>query len=152
MQNNDIPIAAYLLNHRASPLATSNKGLTPRDLVKRGDEGFAMREVLKSAYEAAIERERMLLGELDEEDEMEELSEGARPTSRASFASSIMTPSWAHDPAKVEEERREREGKKRMELAAESARCLEVDLGVLGWGGRGAQPVSSARWMAMGEF
>ncbi|ORY54000.1 hypothetical protein BCR35DRAFT_284790 [Leucosporidium creatinivorum] len=140
VQTNDIPIASYLLNHRASPLSCSNKGLTPRDLVKRGDEGLAMREVLKSAYEAAVERERMLLGEEEGYSDDEGEGAGSRPASRASAVSSLMTPAWAHDPAKVEEEQREREKMKRMELAADSARCLEVDLGVLGWGGRGTEP------------
>ncbi|GAA5971418.1 hypothetical protein JCM11641_008345 [Rhodosporidiobolus odoratus] len=58
VQNNDIPIASYLLNHRASPLLASHKGLTARDLVKPTKEGSAMREVLQSAWEAAVERER----------------------------------------------------------------------------------------------
>ncbi|GAA6041719.1 hypothetical protein JCM8097_003099 [Rhodosporidiobolus ruineniae] len=74
VQNNDIPIASYLLNHRSSPLLASHKGLTPRDLVKPGKEGAAMREVLQSAWEAAVERERALRRA---EEAMREEEEGA---------------------------------------------------------------------------
>lgn len=160
MQNNDIPIAAYLLNHRASPLLASHKGLTPRDLVKRGKDGAAMRDVLQSAHEAALERERQRLqhemgvnpnGTHSEDDndqgESSTTIDGhARSSSRASWAGSTMsalTPSWTNDPAKVEEERRASEMMRKKELALESARTLDVDLGVLGLGLRGTPKVSS---------
>ncbi|GAA5963920.1 hypothetical protein JCM21900_001147 [Sporobolomyces salmonicolor] len=150
VQNNDIPIASYLLNHRASPLIASHKGLTPRDLVKSGKEGAAMREVLKSAWEAAVERERALQRERDgvpaspggsssgkgkaRDDEFFE-GAGRRPESRLSIASSAAGMSWLDQREKVEERDREVEIKRRMQLAMDSARNLEVDLGVLGLGG-----------------
>lgn len=96
-----------------------------------------MREVLRSAWEAAVERERI------EEEGEETASEGGeddegptRPISRSgSVVSSLMGHGWTNDPAKVEEERKERKSKKRLELALQSALWLEVDLGVLGFGG-----------------
>ncbi|KAM0792791.1 hypothetical protein ACM66B_002560 [Microbotryomycetes sp. NB124-2] len=130
VQNNDIPIAAYLLNHGASPLRASLKGLTPRDLVKRGDEGAAMRDVLRSAFEAAQERERQWRSE--DNDHIDEDEADGRPLSRSSFISSSTTAGWMSMPEKVEEQRREQENKRKMELARESARNLEVDFGVLG--------------------
>ncbi|GAA5859929.1 hypothetical protein JCM1840_001800 [Sporobolomyces johnsonii] len=150
VQNNDIPIASYLLNHRASPLIASHKGLTPRDLVKSGKEGAAMREVLKSAWEAAVERERALQRERDEvptspggsssgkgkarDDGFFEGAAGGRPASRLSIASSAAGMSWLDQREKVEEREREVEMKRRMQLALDSARNLEVDMGVLGLG------------------
>ncbi|BGP45131.1 hypothetical protein JCM10450v2_000948 [Rhodotorula kratochvilovae] len=128
VQNNDIPIAAYLLNHRASPLLASHKGLTPRDLVKPGREGAAMREVLKSAWEAAVERERAL--RRAEEGEREDDGEG-RPASRVSVAASEAL-SWADAKERGEEEEREKEIQRRVQLGMDSAMNLEVDFEVLG--------------------
>ncbi|GAA5895064.1 uncharacterized protein JCM6883_002308 [Sporobolomyces salmoneus] len=143
VQNNDIPIASYLLNHRASPLIASHKGLTPRDLVKPGTEGIAMREVLKSAWEAAVERERARMREMEEFDESAEgkelaggSSEGPtrRSESRLSVASSIAEASWLEDQEKAAERVREKERKKRLILAMDSARNLDIDVEVLGLG------------------
>lgn len=142
VQNNDIPIASYLLNHRASPLIASHKGLTPRDLVKIGNEGIAMREVLKSAWEAAVERERARLREMDCDGEGSEKGKGreegngsggvSRPSSRLSIASSIAGSTWMEQKDKVEEQEREKDMRKRLILAMDSARNLEIDVEVLG--------------------
>lgn len=136
VQNNDIPIAAYLLNHRASPSRASHKGLTPKDLVSRGREGLAMREVLKGAEEAARSRDRLLLLEEDEDAG----AENGKGKGRASPASSETSERrrWADVPDKVEEEARERDLLRRMELAMQSAANLEVDLSVLSLDGRGS--------------
>lgn len=146
VQNNDIPIASYLLNHRASPLIASHKGLTPRDLVKTGLDGNAMREVLKSAWEAAVERERARLREMEQSGELDEETNGSkedagqdgtsrRPESRLSVVSSIVEASWLEDKEKAEELEREKEMKKRVILAMDSARNLDIDIQVLGIGG-----------------
>ncbi|GAA6062310.1 hypothetical protein JCM10212_006862 [Sporobolomyces blumeae] len=153
VQNNDIPIASYLLNHRASPLIASYKGLTPRDLVKVGKEGTAMREVLKSAWEAALERERAKLAELEldgfddgdgdgdragsvgkgkaREHSNGSGSCGARPGSRLSIASSLAALSWVDEREKEEDVERDRDTQRRTALALESARHLDVDVAVL---------------------
>ena len=144
VQNNDIPIAAYLLNHRASPSIASHKGLTPKDLVSRGREGVAMREVLKSAEEAAQSRERLDM--LDEEDGDGAASDPARSTSRPTSATSVRR-GWEDAPDKLEEEAMEKEMLKRMELAKQSAMNLQVDLTILsldGRGSNGANGVSSS--------
>lgn len=150
VQNNDIPITSYLLNHRASANVPSLKGLRPKDLVKRGREGAAMRDYLQSAEEATLERDLYLAAVEDAERSDEEdyhsnrgkgkgrEQNGDRPSSRASMismASSSKPPGWASLPDKVEEERKEREMLKRMEMAMESAQILEVDLHILGLGG-----------------
>ncbi|KAK4056249.1 hypothetical protein OIO90_002692 [Microbotryomycetes sp. JL221] len=137
VQNNDIPIAAYLLNHGASPLRASHKGLTPRDLVKRGEQGAAMRDVLRSAFEAARERETQLRGGEGRDEDASAFSNNndnndTRSVSRSSFISSSTTAGWMSMPEKVEEEKRARDNRRRMELAIESARNLDVDLGLLG--------------------
>ncbi|GAA5850848.1 hypothetical protein JCM9279_003946 [Rhodotorula babjevae] len=137
VQNNDVPLAAFLLNRRASPLVASHKGLTPRDLVKPGREGSAMREVLKSAWEAAVERERALRREEGEEDE-DEADEGARgggprPGSRLSVAASEAL-SWADSKEREEEAERDREARRRVQLGRDSAMNLEVDFELLGLG------------------
>ncbi|BGO98269.1 hypothetical protein NBRC10513v2_002661 [Rhodotorula toruloides] len=140
VQNNDIPIASYLLNHRASPLLASRKGLTARDLVKPGSEGFAMREVLTSAWEAALERGRAARraeegvegkGKGKEADEGAEM---ARSESRMSLAASeALSLSWEdREREKAEEQEREKEGRRRMQLAMESAQNLELDMAMLG--------------------
>ena len=143
VQNNDIPIAAYLLNHRASPTVASHKGLTPEDLIKRGDEGEAMRAVLLSAVEAAEERERQaLMRDLNERDEGVDEDESSGIGKGRERAASVMSyglnprggagSGWAIDPDKVDKERRERTAKQRQELAKDSAAQLEVDPKVLG--------------------
>lgn len=150
MQNNDIPIASYLLNHRASPLLASHKGLTPRDLVKPGRESAAMREVLKSAWEAALERERAL--RRAEEEEVEEGAENSaaegraangigrtdalfgpngRPASRVSMTSEAAA-SWAEQREREDAAERDKESMQRVQLGMDSARNLEVDFGMLG--------------------
>ncbi|GJN87708.1 hypothetical protein Rhopal_000663-T1 [Rhodotorula paludigena] len=150
VQNNDIPIASYLLNHRASPLLASHKGLTPRDLVKPGRESAAMREVLKSAWEAALERERAL--RRAEEEEVEEGAENAaaeggaangagkddalfgpngRPASRLSMTSEAAA-SWAEQREREDDAERDKEAMQRVQLGMDSARNLEVDFGMLG--------------------
>lgn len=141
VQNNDIPIAAYLLNHRASPTVTSHKGLTPEDLIKRGQDGEAMRAVLMSAIEAAEERERQaLMRDLNERDEgVDDDESSGISKAREKAASLISFPTvsrsgsnWALDAEKVEKDRRERAARQRQELARESAAQLEVDPKVLG--------------------
>ncbi|GAA5957255.1 hypothetical protein JCM3765_000405 [Sporobolomyces pararoseus] len=141
VQNNDIPIASYLLNHRASPLIASHKGLTPRDLVKTGKDGIAMKEVLKSAWEAAVERERARLREMEDSGEVDEKPEGTgsdgtakRPESRMSIVSSIAEASWLEDKEKAEEQEREKGLRKKLMLAMDSARNLDIDVEVLGLG------------------
>lgn len=152
MQNNDIPIASYLLNHRASPLLASHKGLTPRDLVKPGRESAAMREVLKSAWEAALERERAL--RRAEEEVVEEGAEHAaaeggaangvgrtdalfgpngRPASRMSMTSEAAA-SWGEQREREDDAERDKEATQRVQLGMDSARNLEVDFGMLGLG------------------
>lgn len=139
VQNNDIPIASYLLNHRASPLLASRKGLTARDLVKIGSEGFAMREVLTSAWEAALERERAArraeegVGRKGKGKEADESAGMARSESRLSLAASeALSLSWEErEREKAEEQEREKEGRRRMQLAMESAQNLELDLAML---------------------
>ncbi|GAA5937900.1 hypothetical protein JCM3775_002391 [Rhodotorula graminis] len=135
VQNNDVPLAAFLLNRRASPLLASHKGLTPRDLVKPGREGSAMREVLKSAWEAAVERERALRRDEGEDDEVDGAREGggARPASRLSVAASEAL-SWADSKERVEEEERDKEARRRAQLGRDSAMNLEVDFELLGLG------------------
>lgn len=136
MQNNDVPLAAFLLNRRASPLVASHKGLTPRDLVKPGREGAAMREVLKSAWEAAVERERALRreeGEGADDDDEEGARGGARPASRLSVAVSEAM-SWADSKEREEEAERDREARRRVQLGRDSAMNLEVDFELLGLG------------------
>lgn len=134
MQNNDVPLAAFLLNRRASPLVASHKGLTPRDLVKPGREGAAMREVLKSAWEAAVERERALRREEREDDDEDEGSpSGARPASRLSVAVSEAM-SWVDSKEREEEVERDREARRRVQLGRDSAMNLEVDFELLGLG------------------
>ncbi|KAK4706090.1 hypothetical protein P7C70_g95, partial [Phenoliferia sp. Uapishka_3] len=140
VQNNDVPIAAYLANHRASPSIASHKGLTPKDLIFRGRDGLPMREVLKCAEEATESRERMSL--LDEDEESEGANgdsngEGRDSISRRSSTTS-MRRGWEDIPDKVEEEAMEKEMLKRMELAKQSAVNLEVDFSVLSLDGRGA--------------
>ncbi|KAI5477084.1 DIL and Ankyrin domain containing protein [Pseudohyphozyma bogoriensis] len=124
VQNNDIPIAAYLLNHRASPTTASHKGLTPLDLLNRGREGSAMREVLQSAQEAAHSRER----EKENGKGKEKEGDGERPHSRAS---SVASTSKGSGWSMAEEQAREKDMKKRLELAKVSALHLEVDFDVL---------------------
>ncbi|GAA5856383.1 hypothetical protein JCM8547_008716 [Rhodosporidiobolus lusitaniae] len=153
VQNDDIPIASYLLNHRASPLIASHKGLTPRDLVKE-DSGSAMKDVLQMAWEAAVERERALRRAQEEEElaEQEEEGEGAaggspngkgkekedggRPSSRLSMASSVATGGGgglsAEQREKNEEKEREKERRRKVQLGMDSASNLEVDMAVLG--------------------
>ncbi|BGO88657.1 hypothetical protein NBRC10512_003485 [Rhodotorula toruloides] len=139
VQSNDIPIASYLLNHRASPLLASRKGLTARDLVKIGSEGFAMREVLTSAWEAALERERAAqraeegVGCKGKGKEADESAGMARSESRLSLAASeALSLSWEErEREKAEEQEREKEGRRRMQLAMESAQNLELDLAML---------------------
>ncbi|KWU41224.1 hypothetical protein RHOSPDRAFT_12581, partial [Rhodotorula sp. JG-1b] len=106
VQNNDIPIASYLLNHRASPLLASRRGLTARDLVKPGSEGLAMREVLSSAWEAAIERER-----------------AARRTADETGGVDASTASWEEDRERerAEEKQRETVERRKWQLALDSA-------------------------------
>lgn len=142
VQNNDIPIASYLLNHRASPLLASRKGLTARDLVKPGAEGSAMREVLTSAWEAAVERERVArrADEGVEENGKGKGGDGntgaemARSESRLSLAASeALSVSWEErEREKAEEQEREMEGRRRVQLAMESAQNLELDMAMLG--------------------
>ncbi|GAA5924434.1 uncharacterized protein JCM15063_005642 [Sporobolomyces koalae] len=141
VQNNDIPIASYLLNHRASPLIASHKGLTPRDLVAAGKDGTAMREVLKSAWEAALERERARLSELEGlglldkgkgRDDGSSDGTGARPDSRMSMVSSIAEASWLEQKEKLEEQEREKDSRNRMMLAVDSARNLDLEIEALG--------------------
>ncbi|GAA5905453.1 hypothetical protein JCM6882_003165 [Rhodosporidiobolus microsporus] len=180
VQNNDLPIAAYLLNHRASPLIASHKGLTPRDLVKptpssssssatssfgssaangkgkgrgagkgKGREVSAMAEVLESAWEAAVERERALRRAQEGEGADlvpggggDDLSGGGgsgsgRPSSRLSMASLAASGAGAGAGSDAEREResrreREKERRRRVQLGVDSAVNLEVELGVLG--------------------
>jgi hypothetical protein len=149
-----------------------------------------MRDVLRSAHEAALERERVRRdaaaaaaadsgavegGEAHEEDDGQglrridrpQLNDGShtdhtedeneaerepgerpRPESRNSWASSSVAtstarpPRWADDVGKVEEERRASEMMRKRELALESAKTLEIDLGTLGLGVRGSPEVS----------
>lgn len=113
-----------------------------------------MRDVLRSAHEAAMEREHAQREAEAENGDMHHEVEGnnsaadvARPDSRCSWASSSVAtstraPRWADDPGKVEEERRASEMMRRKELALESARTLDVDLGILGLGARGTPKVS----------
>ncbi|GAA5820324.1 hypothetical protein JCM3770_004047 [Rhodotorula araucariae] len=131
VQNNDIPIAAYLLNHRGSPLVTSLKGLTPRDLVKPGREGAAMREVLKSAWEVAVERQQALRRAEEDEDEDDAGTGAGRPASRLSAAQSEAV-SWADGKEHGEEAERDKEVRRRVQLRMDSAVNLEVDFEVLG--------------------
>ncbi|GAA5892160.1 hypothetical protein JCM8208_001457 [Rhodotorula glutinis] len=135
VQNNDVPLAAFLLNRRASPLLASHKGLTPRDLVKPGREGSAMREVLKSAWEAAVERERAQRREEGEDGGDEEVGAGggARPASRLSVAASEAL-SWADSREQGEEAERDKEARRRVQLGRDSAMNLEVDFELLGLG------------------
>ena len=86
-----------------------------------------MREVLKSAEEAIAERE----GEKGK-------GKDERPGSRMSLVSTASSsrPGWAEVPDMVEEAAREWEMKERIVMAMESAWNLEVDLHVLGLGGR----------------
>ncbi|BGP13126.1 hypothetical protein JCM10213v2_001045 [Rhodosporidiobolus nylandii] len=136
-QNNDIPIASYLLNHRSSPLIASHKGLTPRDLVKPGKEGAAMREVLQMAWEAAVERERAARRAEELAGDGSGVAEDGRPASRLSLASLAGGGAGGvgflpDAKAKEEEQARDKERKRRIQLGQESALNLEVDMGVLG--------------------
>ncbi|GAA6005332.1 hypothetical protein JCM10207_002941 [Rhodosporidiobolus poonsookiae] len=164
VQNNDIPIAAYLLNHRASPLIASHKGLSPRDLVKDSKDGGAMRDVLQSAWEAAVERERALRraesemngdggsgsGKGKERDDgggsgggtFEGGGASGRPSSRLSMASLAGPGGGAgggggglfEQRDRAEQEAREKELRRKMQLGMDSAHNLEMDMGVLGLG------------------
>ncbi|GAA5860258.1 hypothetical protein JCM3774_000360 [Rhodotorula dairenensis] len=157
VQNNDIPIASYLLNHRASPLLASRRGLTARDLAKPGLAGLAMREVLSSAWEAAIERERATRRVADDlaanekgkgkalpvtDDDGSEaaanIAELAHSASRMSLAAlsevDASTASWEEDRERERAEDKEREGtdRKKWQLALDSAEVLQLDLSLLG--------------------
>ena len=159
VQNNDIPIASYLLNHRASPLLASRRGLTARDLVKPGSEGLAMREVLSSAWEAAIERERAARRTADETggggangikgkgkgrapppdaDGSEAADSLERSVSRMSLAAlsevDASTASWEEDRERERAEEKERETveRRKWQLALDSAEVLQLNLPLLG--------------------
>lgn len=136
VQNNDIPLASYLLNHRASAFIRSAKGLRPRDLVKRGKEGAPMREVLKSSEEAILEldsQEQALQRSITGQTTDVEFDKD-RKNSRTSTANSLGSTSsyaWTH-VSEAQEEDRERETLARMQLAVETAKSLQVDLSILG--------------------
>ncbi|GAA5991524.1 hypothetical protein JCM10908_005743 [Rhodotorula pacifica] len=160
VQNNDVPIASYLLNHRASPLLASRRGLTARDLVRPGSEGLAMREVLSSAWEAAIERERAMRRAAGEaasataatngkgKEKAGEVSAGGgtidglvRSTSRLSLAalSEVDASSTSWEEAEGDRERERAEEKERQaverrtwQLAVDSAEVLQLNLALLG--------------------
>ncbi|KDE08749.1 hypothetical protein MVLG_01203 [Microbotryum lychnidis-dioicae p1A1 Lamole] len=144
VQNNDLAIAAYLLNHRASPNAHSKKGLTPRDLINRNEHGTAMMDVLDSADAMAHEREND--DSMLEEDGSSEIEEGRVMISGASsvsegrasktnapplFATGLGTP-WPGGIEKLEKDRKAVEAQRMTELIAETAMYLELDAGLLG--------------------
>ncbi|SCV72587.1 BQ2448_4124 [Microbotryum intermedium] len=144
VQNNDLAIAAYLLNHRANPNAHSKKGLTPRDLISRNEDGKAMRDVLDSADAMANEREHE--DSILEEDGSSETEEGRVMTSSASTVSDGRLPKatapplsatgleapWSGGIEKLEKDRKKMEAQKMMELIAETAMYLGLDAGLLG--------------------
>lgn len=102
-----------------------------------------MREVLKSAWEAALERERARLRDLDIDEKSNGKEDagadtaGGRPESRMSIVSSIAEATWLEEKEKLEEQEREKEMRKRLILAMDSARNLDIDVEVLGLGEAG---------------
>ena len=106
----DFPLASYLLNHRATMGLRSHKGLAPADLVRRGGEGDALREILSFA---------------------EERVQTPPPTSRSDRPS---TPSSlaAARTARVQRDAAEKERRRRLDAAMETAKHLEIDISLLG--------------------
>lgn len=51
-QNNDLPMASYLVNHHSPIDVKSFKGLLPCDLAKRDSDGEALRDILQAALDA----------------------------------------------------------------------------------------------------
>lgn len=110
-----------------------------------------MRQVLQSSEEATLERDRIQEtfsrgwaqpSTIQEEGEpnVAGISARGRNGNSRSRASSVesATPRWNHVKEEAEETR-EREMLIRMELAMESARCLNVDLSVLGMNEHGVE-------------
>lgn len=105
-----------------------------------------MRQVLQSGEEATIERFRIQEtfqrgwahpSIIQEDGGPSRRGKNGRPHSRKSSADSI-APRWNHLSEEAEEER-ERVTLIRMELALETARSLQVDLGVLGLNDEGVE-------------
>lgn len=103
-----------------------------------------MREVLKSAEEAARSRERLSLLDEDDEGDASVPNGGRESASRPTSATSVRR-GWEDIPDKVEEEAMEKAMLKRMELARQSAMNLQVDLTVLSLDGRGSNTAHDVR-------
>jgi ankyrin repeat protein len=106
-QGSDFPLAAYLLNHRASLDVRSHKGLRPIDLVRKGPAGDAMREILSYAEE--------------------------RLQVEANGVESPALNARAKGKAKAVEDEATRETRRRHELARDCAQHLELDMAQLGF-------------------
>ncbi|KAH8921867.1 hypothetical protein BT69DRAFT_1243769 [Atractiella rhizophila] len=133
VQTNNLPLASYLLNHRADPTVRSIKGLTPFDVARKDDEGDDIREVLRAAEEA---REDNAEREEDEGSVDGKTKSGDSMSIRSSRSSVSLLYSGTRR-AEEEAKEKQREKQRRLEMAEESARWLGVDLGVLTMSGGG---------------
>lgn len=122
-QNGDVPLASYLVNHRARTDIRSFKGLLPIDLAKRNQSGDDLRDILEAASDS------------------QPLSSGQSFNSETSEASSTAS------SQRAEKKRKEKKAQKRSQLGRESALNLDVDPNLLGlpeqpWASTSAAPHS----------
>ena len=132
VQNADLPLTSYILNHGADSSIRSFKGLLPADLLRRGPESEMLRNVLGASAERSANQVRSG-------------STSVLSSASGSSSSSVSKVSTASNGSEASQKL----ARKRKDLAVESAHNLDVDLSLLSeaWqnGLPSPLPVSSLR-------